>query len=78
MAIVVHSPYSPDLVPLDFCLFGHVKGLFGGESFETGEQLSSAIDRLMRSLENWTLIKVFLESMTSLERCIETNGDYVG
>jgi hypothetical protein len=28
--------------------------------------------------KKWTLTKVFLEWMRRLERCIETDGDYVG
>jgi hypothetical protein len=32
-----HPLYSPDLAPSDFSRFGHVKGLFSGESFEAGE-----------------------------------------
>jgi histone-lysine N-methyltransferase SETMAR len=39
-----HPTYSPDLAPSDFCLFGHVKGLPRGESFETGEQLGLAVE----------------------------------
>jgi hypothetical protein len=37
MVITAHLPYSPDLALSDFYLFGHVKGLLRGESFETGE-----------------------------------------
>jgi histone-lysine N-methyltransferase SETMAR len=78
MVIAAHAPYSPDLVPSDFYLFGHVKGLLRGESFETGEQLLLAVKGILRFLEKWTLTKVFLEWMKRLERCIEINGDYVG
>jgi histone-lysine N-methyltransferase SETMAR len=78
MVIAAHSPYSPDLAPSYFYVFGHVKGLLRGESFETGEQLSLAVEGILRSLEKWTLTKVFLEWMKRPERCIEINGDYVG
>jgi hypothetical protein len=43
MAIAAHPPYSLDLAPSDFYLFGHVKGLFTGESFESGERLLSVV-----------------------------------
>jgi hypothetical protein len=56
----------------------HVKGLLRGESFETGEQLLSAVEGILRSLEKSTLTKVFLEWMKRAERCIQTDGDYVG
>jgi hypothetical protein len=46
MVMVANFPYSPDMVPYDFYLFGHVKGLLRGESFETGKQLLSAIEAI--------------------------------
>jgi hypothetical protein len=59
MVIAAHPPYLPDLAPSDFYLFGQVKGLLRRESFETGEILLSAGEGILRSLENWTLTKVF-------------------
>ena len=34
-----HPPYSPDLAPSDFFLFGYVKEKLGGQSFKTREEL---------------------------------------
>jgi hypothetical protein len=76
--IATNLPYSPDLASFDFDLFGHVKDLLRRESFETGERLLLAIEGIVRFLEKSTLTKVFLEWMTRLEWCIETNGDYAG
>jgi hypothetical protein len=78
MVIAAHPPFSPDLTPSDIYLFGHVKSLLRGESFETRGQLLLAVDGILRSLETWILTKVFLEWMMSPERCIEINDDYVG
>jgi hypothetical protein len=61
MVIADYPPYSPDLAPSDFYLFGHVKCLLRGGSLETGEQLLLAVEGISRSLEKWTLTKVFLE-----------------
>jgi hypothetical protein len=62
----------------DFYLFGIVKRLFRGESFEAGERLLPTVEGISRSLAKWTLTKVFLWRMTRPERCVETDGDYVG
>jgi hypothetical protein len=78
MTIAANAAYSPDLTHSDFYLFGHVKGVLRGESFETGQRLLPAVESFLRSLEKWTFTKVFLELMTRLERCIETESDYVG
>jgi hypothetical protein len=52
-AVVVadHPSYSPNLAPSDFYLFGHVKGVLRGESFETREQLLSTIEGIPRPLK---------------------------
>jgi hypothetical protein len=34
MVKAANPPYSPDLAPSDFYLFGHVKGVLRGDSFE--------------------------------------------
>jgi hypothetical protein len=78
MVIAAHPPSSPDLAPSDIYLFGHVKGLLRGALFEAGERLLLAIEGIFRSLEKWSLTKVFLEWMKRPERCIETDRDYVG
>jgi hypothetical protein len=70
--------YSRDPDPSDFYLFDHVKCLLRGESFETDEDLLSAVEVILRTLEKSTLSRLFLEWMTRLERYIETNGDHVG
>jgi hypothetical protein len=78
MVIAADPPYSPDLAPSHFHLFGHVGGVLRGESFEAGERLLSAVEGILGSFEQRTLTKVFLEWMTRLERRTEINGDYVG
>jgi histone-lysine N-methyltransferase SETMAR len=78
MVKAANPPYSPDLAPSDFSLFGHVKGLLRGESFEAGERLLSAVEGILSSLEKSILTKVFLEWMKRLGRCIETDGHYGG
>jgi hypothetical protein len=61
VVVVAYSPYSSDLAPYDFYIFDHVKCLLKGESFETGEQLLSALEGILRSLEKTTFATGFLE-----------------
>jgi hypothetical protein len=44
-----------------------MKGRPGRESFETGERLLSAVERIFGSLAKWTLTKIFLEWMRRFE-----------
>jgi hypothetical protein len=70
MRMATHLPYSPNLALSDFYLFGHVKGLLRGESFEMREDHLSVIlviQVILASLEKSILSKVFLEWMTRPE-----------
>jgi hypothetical protein len=78
MRMAIHRHDSPDLAPFDSYMFGRVKSLLRGEPFETGEDLLSAIHVILGNLEMSILSRVFLEWMTRLEQCVETNGDDVG
>jgi hypothetical protein len=46
-----HPPYSPDLVPSDFYLFGYVKRCLTGVSFEDADQLLAAVEDVLEGIE---------------------------
>jgi hypothetical protein len=56
-----HPPYSPDLAPCDFYLFGDIKGRLAGASFEDPDQLLQATDAIFSQLKTTTLERVFQE-----------------
>jgi hypothetical protein len=62
----LHRPYSPDLAPGDFYLFGYIKVRLVGASFEEPDQLLHAIDAIVQSTEKVTLGRVFHEWMDRL------------
>jgi histone-lysine N-methyltransferase SETMAR len=45
-----HLPYSPDLAPSDFFLFGHVKHVLAGAEFPSEETFLAAIQRVLSDL----------------------------
>jgi histone-lysine N-methyltransferase SETMAR len=51
MKRVSHPPYSLDLAPCDFYLFGYIKGRLADASFEEPDQLLQAIDGILQSIE---------------------------
>jgi hypothetical protein len=69
-------PYSADLAPSDFYLFGDVKRCLAGFSFEDADQPLAAMKGVREGIENVTLQAVFLEWMDRLRKCIATNGEY--
>jgi histone-lysine N-methyltransferase SETMAR len=76
MKSVPHPPYSPDLAPSDFYLFGYVKRFLAGLSFEDTDQLRAAVEGVLEGIEKVTLQAVFHEWMDRLRKCIITNGEY--
>jgi transcriptional regulator with AAA-type ATPase domain len=46
-----HPPYSPDLAPSDFYLFGYVKGCFAGHSFESEDALFEAVRGILDGIK---------------------------
>jgi hypothetical protein len=61
-----HPPYSPDLAPSDFYLFGYLKDRLQGQHFEDGDQLFDAIIALTGTSEKATLRRV-LDTRYSFE-----------
>jgi hypothetical protein len=54
----LHPPYSPDLAPSDFWLFGHVKTSFVGQIFDEPEQLLEAITEFLNEIQPPEVIAV--------------------
>jgi hypothetical protein len=72
------SPYSPDLAPSDFFLFGYVKGKFMGYRAETPSELLVRIRVILAEIPRETLNAVFLEWMDRLQKYVQVDGEYVG
>jgi hypothetical protein len=71
-----HPPYSPDLAPFDFFLFGYVKERLKGMVFPSCEESLCAIGEVMTGLESETLTTVFEHWMERLRWMSKNNGDY--
>jgi hypothetical protein len=41
--VLPHPPYSPDLAPSDYRLFGPMKGVLGGKRFRNNDQVIAAV-----------------------------------
>jgi histone-lysine N-methyltransferase SETMAR len=47
---ILHPPYSPDLVPSDFGLFGRIQTSLAGAKFDEPEQLLEAINEFSKTI----------------------------
>ena len=71
-----HPPYSPDLAPSDFFLFGYTKDKLKGRTFKSREALEEEISDIFENISREKKIEVF-ESW--INRCMwvaEHNGVY--
>jgi histone-lysine N-methyltransferase SETMAR len=72
-----HPPYSPDLAPCDFFLFGYIKRKLAGSSFVSSDDLFSAIDDIMNGISGEMILSVFQKWMARLRACCDCGGNYV-
>jgi hypothetical protein len=72
----IHPPYSPDLAPSDFFLFGHLKYLLQGAIFASRKELLAAIHEIVAGIPQETLQGVFQHWMERPECVSRNNGEY--
>ena len=65
---VLYPPYSPDLIPSDFCLFPKL----GGCRYEMKEAVTKVIDTLTQE----DFYEAFQKLLERYNKCIAAGGDY--
>jgi histone-lysine N-methyltransferase SETMAR len=71
-----HPPYSPDLSPADFFLFGDLKQWMKGQWFDTAEDLQKAVTAYLLDIKPHTLRSVFDEWIYRCKEVQRTGGEY--
>ena len=74
---LIHPPYSPDLAPCDFFLFGYLKMKLEGSRFKNDQEVINAVNEILKSIDRITLASVHLEWVRRLELCISMKGEFV-
>ena len=77
LARLPHPPYSPDLAPSDFFLFGYLKMRLEGRDFNSDEELFMEASKVLQAIPNTVLRDVYHEWIRRLEKCVELGGGYV-
>jgi transposase len=75
--LVPHPPFSPDIAPSDFFLFGYMKSRLRGLLLSNHTELLHQAWSVMRSISMSTRLRVFREWMGRLEQVIESGGEYI-
>jgi len=75
--VLKHPPYSPDLAPSDFHLFGPMKEHLRGHKFADDNEVMEAVQSWLKA----TPKSLFLEGIRKLvdrgAKCVAKQGDYV-
>jgi hypothetical protein len=69
------APRSPDMTPLDFFLWGHIKTNIYKTNVRDLDDLKSRISQEILAIKKETLHHVFLEVEKRLNFCISVQGD---
>ena len=69
---VPHPPYSPDIVPCDFCLFPKLRGC----RYETIEEMKEAVTKVIDMLTQEDFPGDFQKLLERYNKYIATGGEY--
>ena len=75
--IIEHPPYSPDLAPSDYFLFGNLKNYLRGTSYGSDNDVFEAVEGYFRSQNASFYLKGIKDIRKRWERCIVLKGEYV-
>jgi transposase len=76
LRVMPQPPYSPDLAPSDFFLFGYLKRRLRGKCCKTAEDLVREAKKIMDNIPKTTRLRVFRTWMWRLETVIANEVDY--
>ena len=62
---LLHPPYSPDLAPSDFHMFGSLKEATGRKKFRSDEEVRHAVHEWLRGLPKEFFLKEFMYFVSS-------------
>ena len=75
--VLPHPPYSPDLAPSDYHIFGPLEEHLGRKSFHNNEEVTQDVQEWL----HWQPEDFFLSGIRKLldrwRKCIAYQGDYV-
>ena len=72
-----HPPYSPDLSPCDFFLFGFLNQELEGTTLSGREDAIQKCNEILGKIEKKVFQHVWMEWKSRLVKCIEMEGDYI-
>jgi transposase len=75
--LLTHRPYSPDLVPSDYHLFGPLKDHLRGHHYETDEAVQETVRSWLRGAGTDLYLRGIFKILQRWQKCIDRDGDFV-
>lgn len=75
--ILPHPPYSPDLAPSDYHMFGPLKEALRGKKFRSNEEVKIQVQTWLRQLTKEFYARGIRKLEERWDKCISVGGDYV-
>jgi histone-lysine N-methyltransferase SETMAR len=75
--VVPHPPYSPDLAPSDYHLFGPVKRVLGGKRFRNNDEVIAAVQSWIHEQPKTFFETVIKKLPERWHKCMAVNRDYI-
>jgi histone-lysine N-methyltransferase SETMAR len=75
--VLPHPPYSPDMSPPDFDLFPKLKKTLLGKRFRSIEEVSNGVTRVIRRINNESVLTGIQDLPKRWTAVIKHNGDYI-
>ena len=75
--LILNPPYSPDIAPLDFGVFGTIKGMMPIEMGDSEQELKNTITDILNGLGPAYIKKLFQAWPGRLHQVVDTNGLYI-
>jgi [histone H3]-lysine36 N-dimethyltransferase SETMAR len=70
-------PYSPDLAPSDYHLFGPLKRGLAGKHFDSDDEVKAAVRQWLRDQPD-SFFRLGIENpVARWDKCLSTLGDYI-
>jgi hypothetical protein len=75
--VLKHSPYSPDLAPSDFHLFGPMKEHLRDQKFADDNEVMEAVQSWLKAMPKSFLLEGIHKLVDRWTKCVAKQGDYV-
>ncbi|XP_057658478.1 histone-lysine N-methyltransferase SETMAR-like [Diorhabda carinulata] len=72
-----HPPYSPDLSPCDFHVFGPLKEALGGQKFHSDNEVEAYVRNWLQTRPDSFYLEGIKKLRIRWEKCVSKSGDYV-